>query len=64
MSIRREGPVAVLTLRHEEQNRFTQPFLDEYLAALAELKRDGAVRGVVVTSAHENIFRPGSIWNG
>lgn len=51
--------VAVLTMRYEEQNRFTTPFLEELNEALAGLAADDAVRGVVVTGAQEKYFSTG-----
>lgn len=51
--------VAVLTMSHEEQNRFTTPFLKEISATLTELADDDAVNGVVVTGGQEKFFSTG-----
>ncbi len=59
MSVEKHGGVAVITWRHEEQNRFTGPFLAEFLAALDELENDGGVRGVVLTSGLGKFFSNG-----
>ena len=57
--VEKQGAVAVVTLRHEEQNRFTTPFLREILDALAELERDEVVRAVVVATGQEKHFSSG-----
>ena len=59
MSVEKSGGVAVITWKHEEQNRFTTPFFDEFLAALDELGRDAGVRGVVLTSGLPKFFSNG-----
>lgn len=51
--------IAVMTWRHEQQNRFTTPFIKEILTALLDLENDPTVRGVVITSAHEKFFCTG-----
>lgn len=59
LNIETTDGVAVMTLSHEEQNRFTTPFLEEINAGLAELAADDLVRGVVVTGGHEKYFSTG-----
>lgn len=59
LSIETADGVAVMTLHHEEQNRFTTPFLNEIVAGLAELAADEAVRAVVVTAVQEKYFSTG-----
>lgn len=59
LTIEATDGVAVLTLSHEEQNRFTTSFLEEISAGLAGLVADDAVRGVVVTGAQEKYFSTG-----
>ncbi len=51
--------VALLTMCHEEQNRFTTPFLEELNGALARLASDEEVRAVIVTGAQEKYFSTG-----
>lgn len=58
-TIRMDGPVAVMTWAHEEQNRFTTPFLTGVCDAWEALARDDSVRGVVVTAAQERYFSTG-----
>lgn len=53
VSVEKKDSVAVLTWRHEEQNRFTTPFLTEVLDSLEELEQDERVRGVVIASGLE-----------
>ncbi|MFH2008481.1 MAG: enoyl-CoA hydratase/isomerase family protein [bacterium] len=55
----RSGPVAVMTWNHEEQNRFTTPFLEEVCEAWEGLAEDDEVRGVVVTAAQERYWSTG-----
>ena len=59
IDIARHGTVAVMTLRHEEQNRFTTPFLTEVCEAWDALAAEDDVRGVVVTGAQEKFFSTG-----
>jgi len=59
LSIETTDGVAVLTLSHGEQNRFTTPFLREISAGLTHLAADDAVRGVVITGAQEKFFSTG-----
>lgn len=59
LHIHRDGPVAVMTWAHEEQNRFTTPFLTEVCDAWEALAADDGVRGVVVTAAQERFFSTG-----
>jgi enoyl-CoA hydratase/carnithine racemase len=59
VSSQRRGVVAVMTWRHEEQNRFTTAFLREVLDGLAELERDPDVRAVVVATGLEKHFSSG-----
>ena len=55
----RDGPVGILTLAHEDENRFTTPFVSDLIEALAEFENDDTVRGVVVTAAQEKVFCTG-----
>jgi len=59
LSIETTDGVAIMTLSHEEQNRFTTSFLTEISAGLATLAKDNAVRAVVVTGAQEKFFSTG-----
>jgi len=59
IEIKRDGAVAVMTWRHEEQNRFTTPFLTEVCDAWDALAAQDDVRGVVVTGAQEKFFSTG-----
>jgi enoyl-CoA hydratase len=51
-----ENEVAVVTMDHENENRFSGPFAAEVRKALAELGKDDAVKAVVMTGAHEKFF--------
>ncbi|NLH50258.1 MAG: enoyl-CoA hydratase/isomerase family protein [Myxococcales bacterium] len=53
------GAVAVMTWKHEEQNRFTSPFNEEIIAGLEQLAADPAIRAVVVTSGVPKYFSTG-----
>jgi enoyl-CoA hydratase/carnithine racemase len=55
----KDGPVAILTMAHEEENRFTTAFLAELLSALDACAADDFVRAVVVTAAQERFFCSG-----
>ena len=59
LTCEQDGSVAIMTWHHEEQNRFTTPFLNEILTALSELADNDAVTAVVVTSGHEKYFSTG-----
>jgi len=59
LNIETTDGVAVMTLNHEEQNRFTTPFLVELARGFRELAADDAVRAVVVTAAQEKFFSTG-----
>jgi len=59
LDIEKKDRVAVIKWRHEEQNRFHTPFLEENLTILDELANDDKTCGVVVTSATEKFFSTG-----
>ena len=59
ISVVKEGPVSIMTMNHEEQNRFTTPFMQEIIACLMELENDAGALGVVVTGAQEKYFSTG-----
>ena len=59
VELQREGSVGVMVWRHEEQNRFTTPFLRAVREGLAELAADDAVRGVVIASGLERCWCTG-----
>jgi len=48
--------VAVLTMRHEDENRLNAAFTKELRNALAAMDKDASVRSVVITGAHEKFF--------
>lgn len=57
---RREGFVEVLTLnRPEQRNALSPELLNQLSAALAEIKRDGDVRAVVLTASGDRAFCAG-----
>ncbi|HUT52923.1 MAG TPA: enoyl-CoA hydratase/isomerase family protein [bacterium] len=51
-----EEGVAVVTMDHENENRFSGPFAAEVREAMAALAKDDAVKAVVLTGAHEKFF--------
>ena len=51
-----DGDVALLTMNHENENRFSGPFTREVREAIAELESDKQVKAVVVTGGHEKYF--------
>jgi enoyl-CoA hydratase/carnithine racemase len=59
MEIKKEGPVGIMVWKHEEQNRFTTPFLIEINEALSELLADDSVSSVVIASGLEKYFSTG-----
>ncbi len=48
VEIVREGPVALLVLRHPPENRMTQSMVDELATHVAGLEKDPGIRAVVV----------------
>ncbi len=59
IEIKKEGSVAIAVWKHEEQNRFTSPFMEEIAQSLNELAKDDAVSSVVIASGHEKYFSTG-----
>ena len=59
LMIEKQGNVAVMTWQHEDQNRFTTPFLAEVLTAMAEVRENSAYGALVVTGAQEKFFSTG-----
>jgi enoyl-CoA hydratase len=61
LSIRREGPIAIVTVDREKSlNALSSAVLGELLDAAAELDGDKAVRAVVVTGAGDKAFVAGA----
>ncbi len=48
--------VAVVTLRHGDENRFSGPFTKELLEMLSGLESDADVKAAVITGGHEKFF--------
>jgi enoyl-CoA hydratase/carnithine racemase len=59
LRIEKHGPVAVMVFAHEEQNRFTTPFLTEVLASWDEFEKDESVSAVVVSGGAGKYFSTG-----
>lgn len=53
------GPLAVLRLDKSRGNAIDEPFAVELRDAARALAADGAVRGVLLASAHPKLFSPG-----
>ena len=61
LTIRREGPVAILTVNREKAlNALSSAVLGELLDAATELEADAALRAVVVTGAGDTAFVAGA----
>jgi enoyl-CoA hydratase/carnithine racemase len=59
IDIENEQDVAVITMNHEEDNRFNGPFLNEIRDMLKECEKDSSVKAVVVTGGQEKYFSNG-----
>ncbi len=59
IELTRDGPVAVLTLRHPPGNRITQAMLQELAGHVATLEKDPEAAAVVVTGAGGRTFSEG-----
>ncbi len=55
----REGPVALLTLRHPPANRITQVMVQQLATHVADLEKDPAVLAVVVAGSGGRTFSDG-----
>ncbi|MBZ0270635.1 enoyl-CoA hydratase/isomerase family protein [bacterium] len=59
LDLAREGNLAVVHMRHGDENRFTTPFLTELIDTLTMLEDDPGTRGVVLTAQQEKFFSTG-----
>ncbi len=59
VTLRADGPVAVLYLAHPPENRLTQAMVNELSAHLSALQKDEAIRTVVVTGDGGRAFCEG-----
>jgi len=57
--IERTGDLAILRLEKERANAIDPRLVEDLIAATAELRRDDAVRGVLLVSGHPKLFSPG-----
>jgi enoyl-CoA hydratase len=57
--VERDGDLAVLRLDKARGNAIDEPLLEALVAAASDLAGDGAVRGVLLASAHPKLFCPG-----
>ena len=57
--VRRDGPVAVLSLDHPPENRLTQSRVQVLSARVADLEKDDGARAVVVTGSGDRAFCDG-----
>lgn len=61
VSIRREGPIAVIGLSHPENaNRLSRPMIAELLKTFTRLETDPKITHIVFASDHPKIFCPGA----
>ena len=59
--LERDGASAVVTInRPQVLNALNSPTIDELRRVILELKRDGAVRSVIITGAGEKAFVAGA----
>lgn len=57
--IETEDGVGLIFWKHEEQNRFIPPFVEDFLEALLHLEKDPSIRAVVVSARSEKYFSTG-----
>ncbi len=53
------GTVGLVRMDHESENRFSLDFIEELNHALSRAEKDGSIRGLVFTGAHEKYFSNG-----
>ena len=56
---RRDEGLAILRLDKERGNAIDEALVEDLVEAAADLETDGGVRGVLLASAHPNLFCPG-----
>ena len=59
IELEKEGPVGVLTMNYEGQNRFSTEFCDDIMSAMDAVESDGAIRSVVVAGGEEKYWSTG-----
>jgi len=59
IDLRPEGEVVVMTMGHQDENRFNAEFTGEVREVLAAVESDKSARALVVTGGHEKYFTNG-----
>lgn len=59
IEFKREGPVCVMTMDYEGENRFNREFCEDINEALDEIESDAGIKSVVITGGQEKFWSTG-----